>query len=103
MPDMDSHSTASLILSVQRAMLGEVTGNLAALTAGCDGRRVRLAAYFFVAPTEEDQECVQCMASGVIAGYVDGYIIETTFHALGDGTPRMADFWAFIRSGVEVS
>lgn len=84
-------------------MLGEVTGNLAALTAGSDGRRIRLVAYFFDAPTEDEREGVECIATEVIADYSDDYTVETACHALGDGTPRMAGFWAFVRSGVRVT
>lgn len=100
---MDLTSKTSLMLSVQRAMLGEVTGNLAALTAGFDRTRIRLVAYFFVEPTEGDQESIECMASEVIADFHRGYTIDTVCHSLSDGIPKMADFWAFVMAGVRVS
>src|SRR4051794_39888559 len=56
-----------LKLSTQRAMLGSVTANLAALTIGVSGTEIQVAATFFVDPTEDDRQEVECIATEIIA------------------------------------
>ena len=63
----------SLKLFVQRAMLGEVTGNLACVTVGLEGTCVTLQAYFFEEPREDDRERVEVVATEVIADFPAGY------------------------------
>ncbi len=100
---MTAGSLTDLKLSVHRALLGEVPGNLAALTVGSDGNSITLRGYFFEEPGEDDKESLECMASEVIADFPPGFTVKTEFHPLAAGTPKMAAYWAFIRSGVQVT
>jgi hypothetical protein len=95
-------TSLTLKLSVQRALVGAVTENLAALTAGLAGLEIRIIATFFTAPSENDREYVECAATEVIADFPSPYTIATECHSLEAGRPKRLDFWAFLRAGVIV-
>ncbi len=88
----------SLKLSIQRALLGEVTGRLIAVTCGLEERHIQIRAYVSGKVTEEDIERIQCVGAEVIADFPDGYPIYESTASVDDGEPEMLDFWAFLRA-----
>jgi hypothetical protein len=66
-----------LKLSIQRALLGNITANLAALRGTLEGNRISLFAYFFDHPTKADKECLDEAETCVIADFPSPYVIET--------------------------
>ena len=71
-----------LKLCVQRALLGQITANLAAVFAHFDEKRIVLSAYFFKEATEDDRENFEVTATEVVADYPDGFTIETRYEGL---------------------
>jgi len=95
---MDAFNPAvTLKLSIQCALLGEVTDRLVAVTCGIKDRVVSVRAYVKGPVQEDDVETLSCIAGEVIADFPDGYMIEETCMSADDGEPAMLDFWAFIR------
>jgi hypothetical protein len=88
----------SLKLSIQRALLGEVTGRLIAVTCELEERHIQIRAYVSGKVTEEDIERIQCVGAEVIADFPDGYTIDESTASVDDGEPEMLDFWAFLRA-----
>jgi len=58
-----------LELSLQRAMVGEVTASLAGLQATLEGTKIIITSYFFTEPTEGDHEHFSQICTYVIADY----------------------------------
>ncbi len=88
----------SLKLSIQRALLGEVTDGLIAVTCGLEERHIQIRAYVSGEVTEEDIERIQCVGTEVIADFPDGYTIDESSVSVDDGEPQMLDFWAFFKA-----
>ena len=86
----------TLKLSIQTALLGEVSDRLVCLTCGLKGKHIQIRAYFSPKATEEDVEQIQVVGTEVIADFPEGYTIEETCASI-DGEPEMLDFWAFKR------
>ena len=86
-----------LKLSIQRALLGEVTDRLVAVTCGIKDQLVSVRTYVKGPVQEDDVETLSFIATGVIADYPDGYVIEERCVSADDGEPQMLDFWAFKR------
>lgn len=96
---MDTFEPAvTLKLSIQRALLGEVTERLVSVTCGIKGHVVSVRTYVKGPVREEDVETLSFIAAGVIADFPDGYTIEETCASVDDTEPEMLDFWAFIRA-----
>jgi hypothetical protein len=89
---------STLKLSIQRALLGEVTSRLIAVTCGLEERHIQIRAYLSGKVTEEDIERIQCVGAEVIAEFPDGYTIHESAASVDDGEPEMLDFWAFCRA-----
>jgi hypothetical protein len=95
---MDNFNPAlTLKLSIQRALLGEVSDRLVSLTCGLKGCHIELRGYFSLKPTEEDIGQLQCVGAEVIADFPDGYTIEEKWASAEECEPQMLDFWAFMR------
>ena len=88
----------TLKLSIQRALLGEVTDRLVRVTCGLKDQHIQIRAYFSGRVTEEDLEHIQFVGAEVIADFPGGYMIDETAVSVDDGEPEMLDFWAFIRA-----
>jgi hypothetical protein len=86
------------MLSIQRALLGEITPNLVSITCGITGNKIRIAAYFDGPVSLEDRERIQSIGGEVIADFPEGFLIEETCQAVQDLEPEMLDFWAFKRA-----
>lgn len=94
----DFEPLLTLKLSIQRALLGEVTDRLASLTCGLSGTQIRFRAYFRGRPREDDIERISFVGAEVIADFPEGYTIEEACLSVDDGEPEMLDFWAFVRA-----
>lgn len=90
--------SVTLKLSIQRALLGEVTDRLVSVTCGTTARRIDVRAYVFGRVTEEDIERTQFISTEVIADFPDGYTISESCLSLKNGPEEMLDFWAFRRT-----
>jgi hypothetical protein len=61
---MDTFDPAlALKLSIQRALLGNVSDRLVSLTCGLQGRHIEIRAYFSPIATERDLEDLQCVGT----------------------------------------
>jgi hypothetical protein len=87
----------TLKLSVQQALVGEVTNRLFGVTCGIDGKRVQIRAYFSGKVTPVDIERVSFLGGEVIADFPEQYKIEESTLSADDGEPEMLDFWAFLK------
>jgi hypothetical protein len=88
----------TLKLSIQRALLGEVTDRLIAVTCGLEERHIQIRAYVSGKVTEEDIDRIQCVSTEVIADFPHGYTIDESSVSVDDGEPQMLDFWAFFKA-----
>jgi hypothetical protein len=88
----------SLKLSIQRALLGEVTDRLVAVTCGLKERHIEIRAYISGNITDEDIERIQSVSTEVIADFPDGYTIDESSVSSDDGELQILDFWAFRRA-----
>jgi hypothetical protein len=94
----DFEPRVTLKVSIQRALLGEVTGRLVAVTCGLKGQLVQVRAYVAGKVTQDDLERISCIGGEVIADFPEGYTIEESCISVNDREPEMLDFWAFVRA-----
>lgn len=88
-----------LKLSLQRALLGEVTDSLMAVTAGAKGKTIVLRAYFDGEVSEDDEERMQCVGTEVIADFVDdAEDIKVQVYDAQTNKLTMLEFWAFMKA-----
>lgn len=87
----------TLKLSIQQALVGEVSDHLVSLTCGLRGRHIEIRGYFSPFPTEDDLEQLQFVGAEVIADFPEGYTIEERCVSADESEPEMLDFWAFKR------
>jgi hypothetical protein len=66
----------SLLLSVQRALLGEVSPSLRGVTVGWRDHLILLRFYFDGAVTEEDREAMSVVGAEVIADFTEPWDIH---------------------------
>lgn len=94
----DFNPVAMLKLSIQMALLDEVTDNLYAVTCGIERQNwIRIVAYFDGPANEEEIETIRCVGTEVIASFPDEYRIEETCLDATQTEPVCLDFWAFRR------
>ena len=91
-----------LTLSIQRALIGEVTANMAAVTCALREHLVVVRCYYFGTPTEEDKERLSAIAGEVIADFDAPYTIreECLPYHPSRQLPECLDFWALMRAEV---
>jgi hypothetical protein len=87
----------TLMLSIQRALLGEVTDRLVSVTCGIKERQIQIRAYVRGEVKEEDIERVGFIGAEVIADFPAGYTIEEKCLSADLGNEEMLDFWVFRR------
>jgi hypothetical protein len=87
----------TLKLSIQQALLGEVTDRLVSVTCGLRQHHIQIRAYVRGAVKEEDIERVGFIGAEVIADFPDGYTIEEKCSSADGENEEMLDFWAFRR------
>jgi len=84
-----------LKLSIQRALLGEVTNRLVSLTCGLSERQIMIRAYISGVVTEEDIERIQSIGAEVVADFSEEYMIQESCPSVHKHEEEMLDFWAF--------
>ena len=90
------------MVSIQRALLGAITGELVAITCGLAGTEIRIYAYFIAEPSEQDIEGIRCVGTEVIADFPAPYTIHESCSAVPpDNYLEKLDFIAFLRGGYE--
>src|ERR1700722_6556275 len=94
----EPEARTKLMLSIQRALLGEVTGRMQSVTCGIQDREIKIRAYFLDFVGEHDIVRMQRVGAEVIADFPDGYQISESCVCLVDEEERMLDFWAFSRA-----
>lgn len=72
----DAAPEALLALSLQRALLGNITPNMRRVSGELHERTIRLLFLFASPASEEELEIVSCVGAEVIADYPEGYWIE---------------------------
>jgi hypothetical protein len=92
---MNSEPLVALKLSIQRALLGEVTGRLVGVTCGLLERRIQIRAYVSGTVSQQDVERTSCIGAEVIADFPDGYTIEESCVSADGIEPEMLEFWAY--------
>jgi hypothetical protein len=97
MEEQELREPGSLKLSLQRAMVGEVTANLAGLQATLEGTKIIITAYFFTAPTEGDREHFSQICTYVIADYPDPFTIDERTALISQAQPKEIP-WNFLRA-----
>ena len=65
----------SLQLSLQRALLGEITPNIRGITCACNESVIVVRCYFAGEITEEDEDSMDCVATEVISDFPE-YAID---------------------------
>lgn len=88
---------ASLRLSLLRALVGSVTPNLLAVTAGIADNIIKIHAFFDEIVSEDDWDNIACVASEVIADYPEGIAVQEACFSKQDAPLKMLDFWVFMR------
>lgn len=91
-------NSIELKLSLQRALLGEITDNLVAVTSSLNGTHIKIVAYFKGNLSEEDIERVQDIGTEVIADFPEPYTIEEVSLSADEHGLQCLDFWAFKRA-----
>jgi hypothetical protein len=92
------NASLTLKLSIQRALLGEVTLRLVSVTCGIKEQLVILRTYVTGPVQAEDLERLSAIAGEVIADFPKPYEIQEQCISLQDAKEEMLDFWAFRRS-----
>jgi hypothetical protein len=88
-----------LKLSVQRALLGHVTGQMAAVLAQIsDTQRIVLEFFFFGEVHEGDRQIAEEITAEVIADFSEDYSIQTECERLTDMGERAASQFMFLRA-----
>lgn len=91
----------TLKLSIQRALLGEVTDRLVSVTCGLKGQRVEVKAYVTGKVTDDDLERISFISGEVIADFPEEYTINDSCVSVDSEAEEMLDFWAFMRTKTE--
>lgn len=87
---------STIMLSIQRALLGQITSRLFSMTCGMKGKNIQIRAYVSGEVTQEDIERVQIIGTEVIADFPEGYSIEESCLPIAEGE-KILDFWVFRR------
>jgi|SRR5436189_6140550 len=95
---MTNDELISLKLSIQRALVDEVTSRLVSVTGGLRERQIMIRAYVSGAVTEEDTERISSIGGEVIADFSEEYMIEELCLSVDEHKEEMLDFWAFRRA-----
>jgi hypothetical protein len=62
-------SRAAILLSLQRALLGEVSGSLRGVTCSWDQSKIVIRCLFDGEIADDDRESMECVATGVITDF----------------------------------
>lgn len=93
----DSGAVPDIRWSIQRALLGNVSANLAALEAHCEDKIVVISAYFFHEPADEDKAYIEDAAGETMGEFPAAYKLETRYGLLSDVVINQMK-WSFLRA-----
>jgi hypothetical protein len=84
---------------VPAALVGEVTPNLVSVTAGVDGKTVRVVFYYDGPPSDDDVETGRLATTEIIAAFPpkEGWMIEDDFYNVRDRPEEPLDLVLFKR------
>ena len=91
----------TLLLSVQRALLGSVPATLRAVTCDWEGTEIKLQFLFDGEIGERDRESVQVVGAEVIADFPSPWTISEEIRRLdspADVRPSALAHWAYLRT-----
>lgn len=96
---MEISHEISLWLSLQRALLGEITPNIRGITCACNKNKIVIRCYFAGEITEEDKDSMDCVEGEVIADFPE-YTIDLQCIAI-DMSESLAQHrlsaWVYLR------
>ena len=92
---------STLKFSIQRALVGEVRSNGAAVTCSVRDQRILILLFVWGPVTSEDQQAISSVGAEVTADFPDDYMVEEECRSLEDSTLSVLDFWAFLRAEAE--
>ncbi len=87
-----------LKVSIQRALLSEVTHNLMSVTCGLRGNQIRIRAYYLGPVGAEDIETLQTVGTEILADFPEDFSVEEESCSLEKESEICLDFWAFRRA-----
>jgi hypothetical protein len=93
-----SEAQTRLKLSIQRALLGEVTEQLVSVTCGIKDHTLRIQAFFSGEVKPGDIERIQMIGTEVTADFPEGYWVEEDCKSVDEAEEEMLDFWVFRRA-----
>lgn len=91
-----SADRASLLLSVNRALWGEVGPALRAVHVAANGAAIMLRFYFDGHVTETDRESASCVAAEVVADFPDSTIKEQIMRLDAPQSIPYEDGWQIV-------
>lgn len=87
-----------VILSVQRALLGEVSPALRGVTVGWDEKRIAILCYYDRRISEEDREAMSCVETEVMADFpADLQIDLDVIQCDAPQEMKLLDVWVYCR------
>src|SRR5439155_8329054 len=92
---------ASLMLSVQRALLDEVPCEMVSVTAGWVDDAILLRAYFDGAVSEEQWLSFSSVSAEVVADFPEASSVDIEVFNINESPQRVLHFWAFVRKPAE--
>jgi hypothetical protein len=72
----ESISRGEMVLSVQRALLGNVTSNLRGVAVDWDDRIIRVVCYYHGPISDADKELMNCVHTEIATDFVDRKPVE---------------------------
>jgi hypothetical protein len=88
----------SVILSVQRALLGEVSPALRGVTVGWNDNSINILCFFDGFISEEDREAMSCVETEVMADFSEFEIKLSPLRCDAPKQMKSLDAWVYRRS-----
>jgi hypothetical protein len=94
----DDMCRQKIVLSVQRALLGEVTPNLRGVAADWNGTEIRVVCYYHGLISDDDREEMSCVHTEVATDFIDIAPVHFVLERL-DMPTKLNGFraWVFLR------
>jgi hypothetical protein len=98
MTQPSSQRRSDVLLSIQRALLGEVSPRLRAVTVTFDEKSVAARAYFDGELDDEDRESMSSVETQLLADFPEEHSVTVECHRLDAPAPIADDgTWVFAR------
>jgi hypothetical protein len=92
---------STLKFSIQRALIGEVTTDWAAVTCSVQDKKILILLFVWGPVKPSDRQGISSVAAEVIADFPDDYTIDEDCRSLDNSSLSVLDFWAFMRAEAE--